>query len=92
MPEGGASETWSTSPCCCALLTALCPLPTDADRVGDGGGWGDPGCGLGAAESPSTTGGTGSGSGFEPPDFALAPDFADPLVSDFSRLLFGVSA
>ena len=38
MPVGGASETLSTSPLLCALFTAPCPFPTDAERVGDGGG------------------------------------------------------
>ena len=41
-PVGGASDTWSTSPCRCALLIALCPCPTEGDNVGDGGAAGEP--------------------------------------------------
>lgn len=66
------------------MLTALCPLPTEADIVGEGGGCGDPGREVGVPSS-SSVGETGSNMGLEPPDLALAPDFADPLVSDLSR-------
>lgn len=37
-PCGGASETASTSPLRCASSISLCPPPTVADIVGDGGG------------------------------------------------------
>ena len=72
------------------MLTALWPLPTEADRVGDGGGCGDPGRGLGDT-SPSAAEGTGSGVGFVPPDLALDPDFTDALVSDLSKVPLGTS-
>jgi len=86
-PEGGASETWSTSPEFWALLTALCPLPTDADRVGEGGGWGEAGRGLGATSD--SVAGTESIVGFEPPDLALPEDFCD---MDLSRCPLVTSA
>lgn len=40
-PLGGASDTLPTSPFWRAWSTALCPLPSDDDCVGDGGGRGD---------------------------------------------------
>lgn len=96
MPEGGASETWSTSPELCALLTALCPLPTDAESVGERGGWGDPDRGLGA--SSDSVAGTESTVGFELPDFPLPDDFCDidlsrcPLVTSAAeKELLGLS-
>lgn len=81
-PEGGASETWSTSPCCCAFPTALCPFPTDAESVGDGGGLGDPDL-VGVAASLSSDGVTGSGVGLPFLPFELAEDLFDSARSRF---------
>lgn len=79
VPTGGASETWSTSPCACALLTASCPCPTDADIVGDGGGCGEPSFkSFDAGELG--LGGTGEIWGrfaFDPLDLALVADLVD---------------
>lgn len=72
------------------MLTALCPLPTEADKVGDGGGCGDPGRGLGATSE--SVAGTGSIAGLEPPDLELPTDFCDAFVSDLSKVPLKVSA
>ncbi len=73
-PVGPTSDTWSTSPCCCALLMAPCPLPTDADRVGDGG--------AGAGESALSGVSTASASRVGPRGDCAFDPFDLPLVAD----------
>lgn len=84
---GGASDTWSTSPLRRALSTPLCPVPTVADWIGEGGGCGRSAPGLLGVAIWSGAAGLvlpeEDSRRLDAPGFPFFPDFVEP-TSAFS--------